>query len=241
MRYGIFSDIHGNLEAFQAVLAAGRLDSIDKFFCLGDIVGYGADPRQCIAMVRELNAITVAGNHDWAVADKFDLRYFNKSAAQSLLWTKDILNDFEKDFLKNLPLQHHEKFFTLAHSSPADPERFNYLSLNDEVLKAFSVVKRRICFVVHTHIPRSFVFKDGKVRLCSESGFRIDPQGLYLCNVGSVGQPRDGSPQAAYVVFDSKKMLVQIKRISYNVVSAQNKIRKAELPEFLATRLSQGR
>jgi len=241
MRYGIFSDIHGNLEAFEAVLAACRQEAIDKFFCLGDIVGYGADPQQCIAEVRSLNAITVAGNHDRAVVDLFDKEYFNPYALEAIVWTKGVLNDFEKDFLRNLPLQHSEETFMLAHAGPEDPGRFLYLFEAEDVSKSFAEMKRPICFVGHTHIPRTFILQGGRVSLCEKEKFQADPRALYICNIGSVGQPRDNNPEAAYCIFDSKKMLVEIKRIGYNINRAQAKIREAGLSEFLAARLSQGR
>jgi len=242
MRYGIFADIHSNLEAFEAVFAAYQKEKIDAYFCAGDIVGYGANPNECIAKIKELQAICVAGNHDWAVAEKIDTAKFNDDAKEAIRWTQGHLNGEEKEFLKNLKLVDHEKNFILVHGTLNDPEEFNYLIDFYHVTHSFALMDRAICFVGHSHLPRIFIEDaSGKVKEHESLAVHLDPKCRYLVNVGSVGQPRNGNCQASYCLFDSAKRIIEIKCVDYDIKTAQDKILKANLPPKLASRLDLGR
>ncbi|MBU1043697.1 MAG: metallophosphatase family protein [Candidatus Omnitrophica bacterium] len=243
MRYAIFSDVHANFEAWQAVLKAYQSEKIDQFICLGDIVGYGADPGKCIASLRELGAINIAGNHDWAVVEKFDDFYFNQFALQAIAWTKQVLDESEKQFLRNLPLTYSDNNLYAAHAGLWRADKFLYTYSIAAAIKSFNLIQNKPCFIGHTHIPM-FIKKNktGAIFLNYPDLFKLEADSEYIVNVGSVGQPRDGNPDAAYAVYDTKKRLVEIKRISYNIpTKAQTKIRKARIAEYLAQRLGQGR
>lgn len=241
MRYAIFSDIHANLEALEAVLRAYKRESIDKYICVGDIVGYGADPEKCLRIIQELGAICVAGNHDWAVVDLFDCNLFNLYAKEAIFWTKNALDFDNKRFLKQLKLTYSDDDFVIVHGSLLNPERFSYLCKQEEARANFKLMEKKVCFIGHTHVPGVFSYKHPNTLKLEKNIFSVSPGHKFICNVGSVGQPRDGIPLASYCVYDTKKKLVEIKRIVYNIVKVQNKIRKSKLPEFLAARLSQGR
>jgi len=241
MRYLIFSDIHGNLEALQAVLNSAKNEKIDKFICVGDIVGYGADPHKCLETVKNLNCCFLAGNHDWGAVGLFDINFFNVYAKKALLWTIEQMSSKDKRFMKNMKLEIIEDDFSCVHGSYCSPEEFNYIYSSSEAYASFKVMPKDLCFIGHTHVPVTFRQKGRKVFTEKAADIRIEPGEKYICNAGSVGQPRDGNPKACYVLYDSKKKLVQRRRISYNISKTQNKIRKAGLPEILAARLDQGR
>jgi len=241
MRYGIFSDIHANLEALQAVLLAMKNEHIDQYVCLGDIVGYGANPLECVYLIKNLSAICVAGNHDWAVAGIINTNCFNYCAACAVVWTQNEMPDKEKNFLKNLSLVYANSDFSCTHSSLFEAKAFPYMYDLKTSLKTFSKMHNSICFIGHTHIPQIFCLEEGEVWIKSDLNIKLSKNVKYICNIGSVGQPRDGNPQSAYCIYDTKKKLVEIKRISYNIPQAEYKIRKAELPVFFAKRLVQGR
>jgi len=223
MRYGIFSDIHSNLEALEAVLEALKKEKVDRYLCAGDIVGYAADPGECLKIIKGLNCPTVCGNHDWAVADMFDCSAFNDAARAAVEWTKVNLSGPEKDYLKGLPLVYEEEKITMVHGSLVRPEAFEYVFGGEAAAKTIELCKTDICFIGHTHQPFEY-----------HKGIKC------LVNVGSVGQPRDGDPKAAYCVFDSESGQVRIKRVEYDVRSAMKKILAAGLPEYLAMRLAEG-
>jgi len=241
MRYGIFSDVHGNMEALEAVLKAYKDESIDRFICLGDIVGYGAEPSMCVSEIQRLNAVIIAGNHDWGAAGTFGLENFSVYAKEAILWTREKLSIKDKRFLEHLPLRYIDENIVCVHGALRDPETFPYLHTIEHAREDFNILKRSFAFIGHTHIPQVFTFAAGKAQALSRQRIRLSPGKLCICNVGSVGQPRDGIPLASYCIFDTKKKLVEIKRIKYNISQTQSKIKDAFLPEFLAARLSQGR
>ena len=241
MRLGILSDIHGNLEALDEVLSALAKERIDKYLCLGDIVGYGADPAECIAETKRLNPITIAGNHDWASVGLFGVSYFNPAAKEAVLWTEENLSAEDKQFLKSLKLLHQEDELTLVHGTLQEPEQFKYMLDLSSAQKTFALSKTRICFVGHTHQPGIFIQENDDCRVSSQQKLKLNPAQRYIVNAGSIGQPRDGNPQASYVVYDSEKEQLQIKRVDYDIKKAQGKIIKAGLPRILAERLAVGR
>lgn len=240
MRYGIFSDVHGNLEALTAVLHAFSAETIDRYVCAGDIVGYGADPSKCIGKIGALSCITVAGNHDWAVSDLFDPINLNEAAREAVLWTEGVLSWEEIGYLKSLELVVEEKTFAVVHGSLDSPADFNYILTVRDVRTTVKILKKPLCFIGHSHCPAVFQYAEGMIRFRREHKLKVSPDVKYVVNVGSVGQPRDGDPRAAYAVYDEEKRTVEIKRVAYDIKKAQEKILKAGLPSLLAYRLSTG-
>jgi putative phosphoesterase len=238
MRYGIFSDIHSNLEALEAVIKAYQKEKIDKYLCLGDVVGYGANPNECVKISKDLALSCVAGNHDWAVLELFSTELFTPDAQAAILWTRKQITDSSKDFLHNLKLTCKFDDFVLVHGSLNDPQDFNYLQNAIDCQETFRLLENDICFVGHTHVPVVFV-KNGKGQIHYEdiNKIKIEPGNKYIVNVGSVGQPRDSIPQASFCVWDTEKREVVIKRTPYDVFSARQKIIDEGLPEFLGNRL----
>ena len=240
MRYGIFSDIHSNLEAFDTVIQAYQKEAIDKYLCVGDVVGYAANPRECIEKVKSLAMATVAGNHDWAAADLFPPEYFNPIARQAILWTRQLLSQEDFSFLKSLKLIFKDKDFTLVHGTLDNPQDFNYLSDDYSAEETFRLMENKICFVGHSHIPGIFIQDADEELHYLDDSCEIKGENKYIVNVGSVGQPRDGNPQAAYCIYDTDKKEVHIKRVSYDIASAKKKIIDAGLPRLLGDRLLSG-
>jgi len=241
MKYGIFSDVHGNLEALEAVIAAYQGESIDRYLCAGDLVGYGADPCKCIEKVQSLIPLTVAGNHDWASIDLFSIAYFNPQAAKAIEWTRRELDTAAEAFLRSLPLVHTETTFTLVHGSLDSPHDFNYIIDGFSAEQTFMRMQTAVCFVGHSHVAGVFE-KDtaGRMSYLTEYPIEIRKGDRYLVNVGSVGQPRDGNPDACYCIFDTDTNKLEIRRAAYDVRSAREKIIKIGLPRFLADRLLTG-
>ncbi|MCL2182384.1 MAG: metallophosphatase family protein [Chitinispirillia bacterium] len=243
MKYAVISDIHGNLEALNAVLKDIRRRRADKVFCLGDIVGYYPNPRQCIELISAHAARCVAGNHDYAAIERTDTSCFTYFAFSAMEWTKQHLTDADKDFLSALPLTCEEENIYLVHSSPCDPERFSYVFPDNEysVIEAFSHLTRHVNFIGHTHCP-SIMYQEGdRVILHSETSVGIEEDCLYLINVGSVGQPRDFDSRSCYALYDTDKGIISLHRVSYNYRVTQKKVRECGLHAFLAERLEKGR
>ncbi|HAH21119.1 MAG: hypothetical protein A2Y00_00485 [Omnitrophica WOR_2 bacterium GWF2_43_52] len=241
MRYAIFSDIHSNLEAFSAVLDALKQECIERYFCIGDIVGYATNPSECILMVKDLAPVIVAGNHDYGACGKLDLEYFVPRAKEALQWTQGILVKEEFDFLCRLPLVHSEENFVLAHGTLDAPQEFYYLNHFEEADRSFAVLEKQVCFVGHTHRPGVFVERDGEIFHKALGVLELEAHKRYIVNVGSVGQPRDGDPRACFVVYDADAKTIEVKRVEYNFSLTQKKILKSGLPESLALRLAQGK
>ncbi|MBN3039264.1 MAG: metallophosphoesterase family protein [Candidatus Omnitrophica bacterium] len=240
MRWGIFSDIHSNLEAFQAVLASFAQEHIDRYICLGDIVGYGANPRECIQEVKRFKPITVAGNHDWAACERFDVKYFNSYAQTAIAWTAQNITQEDKQYLGSLKLVSELGGFTIVHGSLHQPERFEYILDAYSVESTLDILNTQLCFIGHTHVPVTFIHRDGRCTACFRKKLALEADVKYVVNAGSVGQPRDGDPRATYVVYDSDNKEVEIKKVPYNIRKAKDKIIKAGLPKMLAERLGTG-
>lgn len=242
MRYAIFADVHSNLEAIDAVENTLKGEKIDECLCLGDIVGYGANPGECIDKVRRLASIIIAGNHDWAVAGKFDIGYFNIHAKKAALWTGQNITKEEKNFLSHLPLIYETQLFTLAHGALIHPEDFGYVLDRVVAGENMQIQKTPFCFIGHSHIPKIYTIPEEDLVLEEKSREIIAAgENKYLINVGSVGQPRDGDPRAAYCIFDTDKKSISIKRVEYDATKACNKILAAGLPQILAYRLLEGK
>ena len=240
MKYAILSDIHSNLEALQAVLSEIRRRGITNFICLGDIVGYGADPRACLEIVRGLHPGIVQGNHDYAAAAPVGLSGFNENARLALLWTREQLDPAGRAFLKSLPLTAEVSGARLVHSSLKDPGQWEYILNPRDARVSFGSLPGVLCFFGHSHRPLAYREEGGEITV--EYGPRIELKegSRYLINVGSVGQPRDRDPRAAFGIYDSAEKKVEFIRIEYPVEKAQEKILRAGLPPFLASRLAKG-
>ena len=242
MRYGIFSDIHSNLEALDAVIEAYREEKIDKYLCVGDVVGYASSPKECIEKIRMLAMITAAGNHDWASVNLISTDYFNPLAKEAVFWTQRNLDEEGRYFLEHLMLVYKNEDLTMVHGTLDEPGDFNYMTDGYIVSRTFELLETNICFVGHTHVPGVFIkSKDSRIRYQENSNINIKEDSKYIINVGSVGQPRDGNPKAAYCIYDSDKKNVQIKRISYDIQVTGKKIIAEGLPRFLGERLLIGR
>ena len=242
MRYAILSDIHGNLEAFEAVLKDLTGTDIQKLIFLGDIVGYGPNPDECITLLREKFDVMIAGNHDWAVAGKTDINTFNSVARHALEWTIDHLSPDDKNFLAELPLKKEEEGLTFVHASPLNPEDWTYIFSGHEALRNLRAFKYDLCFVGHSHIPSVFVLNEFDELFFSKNFSEIILEGKirFLINVGSVGQPRDGSSLASYGILDMKERVFYLRRVRYSFETTQKKILSAGLPFILAERLARG-
>jgi diadenosine tetraphosphatase ApaH/serine/threonine PP2A family protein phosphatase len=238
--YVVISDIHSNLEALEA---AGReIEKIgpDKVLCLGDIVGYGASPNECIEITKKLAAVTVAGNHDCGVTGQTDITYFNRYAREAIVWTARTLDQAAMDYLRGLPLSHGEDGLRIVHATPRDPGRWNYIFTHQQAMDEFQAFTERICFVGHSHQPCVFELMDADTIIMNSDRVTIRDGRKYIVNVGSVGQPRDGDPRASLCIYDQSEGEVMITRFAYDVEGAQRRIRDAGLPQILANRLSWG-
>jgi len=240
MRFAIFSDIHANLEALEAVLADARQRKCTHFVCLGDVVGYNANPHECLERVRELDCPTVKGNHDEQASISRFPTDFNQLAERAIKWTRDKLTEKDKQWLRDLPFQKQVRDFTIVHATLDTPEQWGYVFNNLDAAASFTYQHTTICFFGHTHVPMVFIRDEG-VRRELIDHVRIEPAKKYFINVGSVGQPRDGNCRAAYCVYDVENNLVQQIRIKYDLATAQKKVIEAGLPRPLAERLAMGR
>lgn len=241
MKYAIFSDMHGNLEAYTAVLNEMRKEGPSRYICAGDIVGYGADPSECIRLTKEIDPVIVCGNHDWAAVGKTSIEYFNEYAKRAVLWTSSALTAEEKGYLEALDLVHVDQEISLVHGTLMRPESFDYVFNAGTAYAVLDMMKTRVGIIGHTHVPAIYSLEDGKLDRTPGSIKQMSRGGKYLINVGSIGQPRDGDPRAAYCIWDIDTDTIEIKRVQYDIGKAQRKMLDAGLPERLAHRLMRGR
>ena len=240
MRIAIFGDIHANLEAFEVVLADAREQGCTSYICLGDVVGYNANPRECLEIVQSLKCPVVKGNHDDYASSDSSLESFNPLAEVAIQWTRDQLTPSERFWLGGLPLIAKISGFTVVHASLDDPAGWGYVLNQLDAAASFSKQTTDLCFFGHTHTPRAYI-KDSSVVGLPFDQLVLEPGKKYFVNAGSVGQPRDGDWRAAYVVFDQEKRLIQLRRLRYDLAKTQGKILKAGLPTRLADRLAFGK
>ncbi len=244
MRSLILADIHANLEAFHAVLNdAHSRGTIDQLWSLGDIVGYGPNPTEVIDLLRDYDHVSVAGNHDWAAIGKIDTRDFNPYAKAAAQWTQTHLSKEHTDYLASLPLILERGDFTLVHGTPRDPI-WEYLVSDTSALASLEHLKTGHCLVGHSHIP-FFCRVDPDALTCEFLEFptnvpiELDKGPLFI-NPGGVGQPRDRNPTSNYAIYDSDLNSICHYRVPYDIPATQEKMRRANLPEPLITRLSRG-
>jgi diadenosine tetraphosphatase ApaH/serine/threonine PP2A family protein phosphatase len=240
-RYAVLSDVHSNIEALDAALALTRED--DVVLCLGDIVGYGPNPNECVAKIRALAKATVLGNHDVAAIDNFGLNYFNPAAREAMRWTQRVINAESKAWLNSLGYEFRLPEFLLVHGAPKN--YFEYILDKAGAARAFAATDAPIVFIGHTHIAEYYTLEeDGSIshRHLQQGGeVVLDPGRRYIVNVGSVGQPRDLNPRASFGLYDSETRTLDVVRFDYPVARVQEKIASAHLPEALARRLLFGR
>jgi putative phosphoesterase len=242
MRYGIFSDVHSNLEALEAVEEAYKKESIDTYLCVGDVVGYAANPKECIERIQRLAHITVAGNHDWACINLLSTDYFNHYAEAAIRWTNRQLEYRHTTFLASLKLTYRNKDLILVHGTLHDPEAFDYMMDAHRAQDTLRLLKTHVCFVGHTHLWGIWVRnqKGLSASFLRKPIIALEEDSRYIVNVGSVGQPRDGNPEAAYCIYDTGKKEIRINRVPYDTSAARAKILNAGLPAFLGQRLITG-
>ncbi|MBM2831867.1 MAG: Ser/Thr protein phosphatase [Dehalococcoidia bacterium] len=245
MLYAIMADIHANLLAFEAVLRDmdGR-GKIEQVWCLGDMVGYGPAPHQCIERLRQMNHLCVAGNHEWAATGRIDTFDFNLEAAQAVQWTAGQLTQEDRDYIEALPSTLAQGPFTMAHGSPRSP-LWEYLMDSGLARENLAYFNTQNCFIGHSHIPLFFRCGE-KEQLCQgnrwEAGFPLKLGGgdRLIINPGSVGQPRDGDPRSSYAIYDSEKESVVLVRVRYDIEATQRDMERHGLPQQLIRRLSRG-
>jgi diadenosine tetraphosphatase ApaH/serine/threonine PP2A family protein phosphatase len=246
VRFLIVSDIHANWEALEAVIQA-TAGTYDAIAAGGDFVGYGADANLVVDWARECTNPAIRGNHDKAAAGLIDLEWFNLPAQISARWTHDELTPENLEWIRRLPQGPAETpHFDIIHGSPVDEDE--YLITREEIASVAAALRKKLTFFGHTHLQgaylchRNGVMDLGAVRKAEETRtIELEPDSFYMINPGSVGQPRDGDPRAAYAVYEPEQLLVTLHRVPYDIEQAQAKIRKSGLPDVLADRLSFGR
>lgn len=241
MRYAIFGDIHANMEAMDAVIADIANHKVDRLVCLGDIVGYGADPVACVEKIKELDCVTVAGNHDMVAVGMMNPDSFNLFARIAALWTRNSLDDESRAFLKDLPLTATMNNFQITHANLFAPSLFEYIQTSYDAMRNFECQEKPLCFVGHSHIPVTLVLKQDTIVFTLDPEIDVEPNVKMIVNVGSIGQPRDENPMSSYALYDSEMKKIVIKRVSYNIEKTCKKIVDAKLPEINAERLRYGR
>ena len=240
MKYAVIADIHANLEAFEVVLADTKEQRCTHYCCVGDVVGYNANPKECLDMVRSMGMPCVKGNHDEYCSTDEDLEGFNPHAAEAVNWTRKQLSPEDRQWLRDLKYVRLVASFSMVHATLDGPQRWGYVFDKLMAAASFTYQNTSVCFFGHTHVPVAFV-RDTVVRGGTYSKFKVEPGKKYFVNVGSVGQPRDGNPKAAYVVYDMDESTIELRRLDYDIPKAQKKIMEAGLPQRLADRLALGK
>ena len=239
MRYILISDIHANLEALQAVLSFVKKLEPHQIYCLGDTVGYGANPKECLDLVHEQANLILAGNHDLAVAGVIASDDFNPMAQEAVEWTRSSLDEDDVTELANLPLVYIDGDYYFTHASPINPMQFGYIRTMEDVAEVVSSIGQRFCFVGHTHLPVLVRMDEdkGRMEIVREKLVQIEDGYRYFVNVGSIGQPRDSNPDACMVILDEEAATLEFLRVPYDISTCQSKILSEGLPSYLAERL----
>ena len=238
MKYAIISDIHSNLEAFTSVLDAIDAEGVEDIVCLGDIVGYGADPNRCVEIIKERNIPSIIGNHDAVACGIYEPTHFNDMAAYAALWTRSELHPENRLFLNKLPEKLTVDGFLTVHGAITDPDKY-ILSAYDAVPEFSMMEEETVCFFGHTHVAVTYFYANNRVETLSPSVIALEGEVKYLINPGSVGQPRDRDPRASFVIFDDEGT-AEYRRVEYDIKRAQEKIIKTGVDRKLAERLSHG-
>ena len=239
MSFAIISDIHSNLEALsQTYKYIRKRKDVEDIVILGDLVGYGANPNECIRFCKKISKNIIVGNHDYGAVYPEERLFFNIYAAKAAKWTEDNLEEENCNYLKNLPLTISKNRFLFVHSSPHNPEEWSYILNTWDANFQFGVFDQNICFIGHSHVPAIFAEKNFPENENKKFFFSKDEK--YIVNVGSIGQPRDRNPNLSFAIFDENEWSLEYIRLDYNIKRAADKILNAELPSFLAERLYHG-
>jgi diadenosine tetraphosphatase ApaH/serine/threonine PP2A family protein phosphatase len=241
MRIGIFSDVHANIEAMNAVVDAFRSERIDKYVCIGDVVGYGASPNECCDVIRKLAAFTILGNHDAAVAGRMDYSYYYEAARHALDIHSAMLADENLEWLKGLPYQIKldQIGVHLCHGSPVRLEEFEYIFAPEQARECLPMFGElgHLTLIGHSHLCKVFALTPSTVEELPAVDFTLDPNKKYIVSVGSVGQPRDYDNRASYTIYDSEAKRFEFKRVEYDIETAAEKVLRAKLERNFAHRL----
>lgn len=246
MKIGIFSDIHANLEALLTINEAYKKETIDKFICVGDIVGYGANPNECCDIVKKMVEFSVMGNHDAAVTSQMDYSYYYDSAKNVLDYHKSLLSEENMKWLTNRKfiekLNINELDIQISHGSPIKPEEFNYIFTPEQARELLLCLDElpKITFIGHSHLCKVFALSPGEVVEVTANKFGLRKDAKYIISVGSVGQPRDYDNRAGFTIFDTELMVFEFKRIAYDIETAAKKILDSGLEINFAHRLFLG-
>ena len=242
VKFALFSDIHGNLEALEAVLADIVSERVQELVCLGDIVGYGPNPAECLEIIRRLSCPVVLGNHDEACVEPDREEGLNEYARAGIVFARKQLSNVQKNWLGNRPLQLDFDDFTAVHASLSDEEPWHYVLGPADAQRHFLFQEKPLCFCGHSHRPGVWTLEGSEVRgIAPRDNVTVSLGARTLVNVGSVGQPRNQRPEACYVIYNRAALSIRFRFISYNVKQTQWKILSAGLPRFLAQRLALGR
>ena len=242
MRYAVICDVHSNLEALQTVLKEIKRQKVDQVVHVGDIVGYNANPNECVELFIKEGIASIMGNHDAATCGLAEIEWFNTSAREAILWTRKALKPKNMEYLKGLPeTLILDDTILISHGSPGN--RDNYLLDWTDAMKQFGFMEKMsvsVCFFGHSHLPSLFACRGAEHDIQNFNNHTLDRNNLYLVNFGALGQPRDGDPRTCFGIFDSDKMTVEFFRLKYDVFKAAEKVEKAKLNGYLVERLVAG-
>jgi putative phosphoesterase len=242
MLIAVLGDIHSNLPALEKVLKCVKDEKVDEIFCTGDIVGYGPYPAECLEIVQDYNFKVTAGNHDYAVAELIDISFFTNEAKEVIEFTKNQLTEEEKQFLASLPLQIYEHNLQFAHSSLSNPELFEYVLFPQDILECFAGLETDVGFFGHTHFFKIFATDQNEITQYSEvqpTQFQHSNTKI-LVNTGTVGLPRDGNTNTGYILYDTQKKLVSIKRVPYEIDTLLDEMKRHNFPQKLIEQIILG-
>lgn len=246
MRYAILSDIHANLEAFRTAVEYLESENIDRYIFLGDIIGYGANPNECLEIIKNsYKYYGILGNHDAIMINKHTLSYYNPYARKCLDWTKSVLSPQNRQFLQSLPMTRIVDDIQIVHGSPVNPDAWEYMADIDDVRENLDYINHSIFFFGHTHKPAFYIY-DIETDILTEPHDinSVDILSLdkyrYIVNVGSIGQPRDGNPMTSFGIYDTNQQQIKVIRLEYDTRTACQKILNAGLPSIIAQRILTG-
>jgi predicted phosphodiesterase len=228
-KYAILGDIHANLEALVAVLNDAQKQGCVHYACVGDLVGYNANPQECVEVIRDMGVPCVKGNHDEYASTTDTLEGLNPRAAAAILWTRQQLRETDKRWLRELRYVRAVASFSIVHATLDAPQSWGYVFDKLAAAASFTYQSTAVCFYGHTHVPMAFI-RDSAVHGGTYSRFKIEPGRKYFVNVGSVGEPRDGNLLAAYTVYDLSEGTIELRRVSYDAARTEAKVREAGLP-----------
>jgi diadenosine tetraphosphatase ApaH/serine/threonine PP2A family protein phosphatase len=241
MKIALISDVHGNLEALESVLRDIEQQGAEKIHFLGDAVGYGSNPNECVRLIENHCEIKLLGNHDYAAMGLESTESFNQLARASIEWTQAKLKEKSIGILSDFEMEAVFLDYFLVHASPGEPEKWHYILTVDQAIRHLDGFSQTICFVGHTHLPTTFIRdKDGAIAQHSRLSFPCLENRRYIINIGSVGQPRDNDPRSCYLIIDTDNNNITYRRVEYDIKKTQEKMKRARLPDFLIERLDAG-